>query len=137
MHRILIVDDEPEVAKALRRVLVRQGFEVEVSPSGADGLHRLSELEPHAVISDFRMPGMSGAEFLSEVGRRAPGAVRFLLSGCTTGTSADPAARSADELGCGLIPKPWDAGELVGQLRRALGPCGGGGPRPPEMQRPS
>src|SRR5919198_4577642 len=81
--KILVVDDEPEVAKALRRILTRRGFEVEVAASGEEGLARLERFAPDIVISDYRMPGMKGPEFLDQVRRRASSAVRFLISGQT------------------------------------------------------
>jgi response regulator RpfG family c-di-GMP phosphodiesterase len=80
--RVLCVDDEPHVLEGLRDSL-RRSFDVRVAQSGAEAL-ALLEREPDAyavVISDMRMPGMSGAAFLSQARRVAPNAVRLLLTG--------------------------------------------------------
>lgn len=82
LPRILCVDDEPQVLEGLRDGL-RRRFEVHAAASGAHGLEMLGR-EPDAyavVISDMRMPAMSGAAFLSEARRVAPRAVRMLLTG--------------------------------------------------------
>ena len=80
--RILCVDDEPMVLEGLRDSL-RRSFDVRVATSGADGLALLSEnrRDYAVVISDMRMPVMSGSVFLREARRVAPLAVRMLLTG--------------------------------------------------------
>ena len=80
--RVLCVDDEPLVLEGLRDSL-RRSFDVDVAESGTAAL-ALLEQDPDAyavVISDMRMPGMSGAAFLSQARRVAPNAVRLLLTG--------------------------------------------------------
>ena len=84
---MLCVDDEPHVLEGLRDSLSRS-FDVHVAESGADGL-ALLEQDPGGyavVISDMRMPGMSGAAFLSQARRIAPDAVRLLLTGHSDST---------------------------------------------------
>lgn len=115
MVKVLIVDDEPEVAKALRRMLARRGFDVDVAASAQDGLARLEAFSPDIVISDYRMPGMKGPELLDEVRRRAPSVVRFLISGQTDIGSAAP-----DEAGHHVLAKPWNNDELVARLLSAV-----------------
>lgn len=117
MPRVLIVDDEPEVAKALRRMLTRRGFEVETASSAEEALARLAPFAPDIVISDHRMPGMKGPDLLDEVMRRAPSAARFLISGQT---DLGPAAGGVSAAGHGILPKPWDNDELVAALKGAL-----------------
>ena len=80
--RVLCVDDEPHVLEGLRDSL-RRSFDVRVAESGSAGL-ALLEQDPDGyavVLSDMRMPGMSGAAFLSQARRLAPNAVRVLLTG--------------------------------------------------------
>jgi DNA-binding NtrC family response regulator len=113
--KVLIVDDEPEVAKALRRLLTRRGFEVDVATSARDGLSRLAAFSPDIVISDYRMPGMKGPELLDEVRLVAPSAARFLISGQTDLEPAEPDAGAHQ-----VLAKPWDNDELVARLVRAL-----------------
>jgi ActR/RegA family two-component response regulator len=81
--KILLVDDEPAVLAAYERSLRRE-FEVETANGGELGLKAIRERGPYAtVISDMRMPGMSGAQFLAQVRQAAPDTVRMLLTGFT------------------------------------------------------
>jgi response regulator RpfG family c-di-GMP phosphodiesterase len=80
--RVLCVDDEAQILESLRDTL-HEGFDVHTATSGADGLVQLRR-EPDAyplIVSDMRMPAMSGAVFLRESRRVAPDAVRILLTG--------------------------------------------------------
>lgn len=79
--RILCVDDEPQVLDGLTLHL-RRRYQVHTAISGDGGLELLAAAGPFAVVlSDMRMPGMNGAEFLAEVRRRHPDATRMLLTG--------------------------------------------------------
>lgn len=118
MGRVLVVDDELEVAKSLRRLLKREGWEVEIAASGPEGLERLQAFQPDIVVSDFRMPGMSGAEFLAEVKRRAPLTVRIILSGHAE-LEAVLASVNSGEV-CRFLTKPWEDEALVALLSRML-----------------
>jgi FixJ family two-component response regulator len=81
--RVLFVDDEKGVLDAYERLL-RKEFYVSVASSGQQGLAAIEEHGPFAVvISDMRMPGMNGAEFLSQVKQKAPDTIRMLLTGYT------------------------------------------------------
>ncbi len=81
--RILFVDDEVGVLDGLRRMLrsMREVWDLRVAASGEEGLARLEAETFDVVVSDMRMPGMDGAEFLTEVKRRHPQIVRIVLSG--------------------------------------------------------
>jgi CheY-like chemotaxis protein len=80
-HRILFVDDEPNVLDSARRQF-RKEFTVDTATSGQAGLALLASDGPFAVIvSDMRMPGMNGADFLATARRIAPDTVRMILSG--------------------------------------------------------
>lgn len=84
LRRILCVDDERNVLSGLRREL-GWDFEVLTAPGGAEALELLEDEQEDGgiplVISDMRMPGMDGAEFLEQVRRRYPDTVRILLTG--------------------------------------------------------
>lgn len=79
--RVLLVDDEPGVLRALERLFRRRGHEVRTAPSGPAALALLDEFPPDAVVSDFLMDGMSGVELLRRIAARYPAARRVLLSG--------------------------------------------------------
>jgi len=80
-EQILFVDDDRRALDGFRR-LFRRIFDVETASSGRQGLAALQVLGPFAVvISDMRMPGMNGAEFLARVRELAPRTVRMLLTG--------------------------------------------------------
>ena len=80
---ILFVDDDPLVLQGLQRMLrpMRHEWAMTFVESGAAALVKLAESEFHVVVSDMRMPGMNGAELLSEVKNRHPNTVRLILSG--------------------------------------------------------
>ena len=81
MDRILFVDDEVAVLNGYERLLHRE-FEVSTALGGEQGLDSIRGNGPFAVvISDMRMPGMNGAQFLSQVRQKAPDTVRMLLTG--------------------------------------------------------
>jgi ActR/RegA family two-component response regulator len=81
--KILLVDDEPAVLAGYERTLSRE-FEVDTAVGGELGLKAIHSSGPYAVIiSDMRMPGMSGSQFLAKVRQSAPDTVRMLLTGYT------------------------------------------------------
>jgi len=81
--RILFVDDEPNVLHGLKRMLrgMRSEWEMHYSESGYDALERMGKRVFDVIISDMRMPGMNGAQLLTEVMNRHPHVVRIILSG--------------------------------------------------------
>ncbi len=118
MYKILIVDDEPLVARALARAMARQGFEVAVARHAANALFRVRGFAPDVVISDFHVPGMNGLEFMRQIALRAPRAARVLVSGCAEPDS--PAIAYAAAEGCRFVRKPWDNKQLAALLRDIL-----------------
>jgi response regulator RpfG family c-di-GMP phosphodiesterase len=81
IDKILFVDDEPALLGSYERLLRRE-FEVHIAESGERGLESIQKNGPYAVvISDMRMPEMSGDQFLAQVRQRAPDTVRMLLTG--------------------------------------------------------
>jgi len=78
---ILLVDDEPNLTSALVRSLDRTQFEIFTADSAQKGLLILAGNDIDVVVSDERMPGMSGSEFLTEVRKQWPSTIRMILSG--------------------------------------------------------
>ncbi|MBZ4420605.1 response regulator [Myxococcus sp. RHSTA-1-4] len=118
MARILIVDDEVHVLGALRRLLRREGFAIEVALSGEEALEKLRTFEADLVISDFRMRGMNGLQLLGQVMHAAPRTVRVLLSGhADLRTGGCP---SAEGVVSHFFSKPWDNEHLIATVRSLL-----------------
>ena len=115
-HPILLVDDEPEILFSLRGLL-RHDFEVHTAPGGAEALAILRQHPVHVIMTDQRMPGMTGVELLRRAREECPEAVRIVFTGY-----ADIKA-VVDAINEGQIyrylTKPWDPGELVELLRQA------------------
>jgi CheY-like chemotaxis protein len=116
--KVLVVDDEPQVAHALRRLLKREGFDVQVAFNGAEALERLKEFSPDIVLTDFRMPGMTGGELLQQVKRSHPLALRLIISGYADFKSVVASVNEGEI--CRFISKPWDDAELVTYLKGLL-----------------
>ena len=117
MPRLLVVDDEERILSALRRTLRREGYEIVTAESPQEAL-RLLDAEPvDAILSDQRMPGMTGMQLLALAAERRPQAARLLLTGWT---ESIPEAE-LDQLQIrALIPKPWDDVTLKQALRAAM-----------------
>lgn len=109
-YRLLLVDDEPGVLNALKRVFRQENYDVLTATSGEQGLLILAEATTHLVISDFRMPGINGAEFLRAVRDRSPDTIRIML----TGHADSDAVMGAINEGAvyKFILKPWDDNDL-------------------------
>ncbi len=118
MAKVLLVDDEPMVAKALYRLLRREGYDAALAFGPHEALELLERFEPDVVISDFRMPGMTGAELLAEVHRRRPLALRLILSGCADLASVLSSINEGEV--CRFLTKPWDDAALAALLKSLL-----------------
>ena len=79
--KLLLVDDEPNLTSALVRSLDRKQFEIFTADSAQQGLMILAGNEIDVVVSDERMPGMTGSQFLAEVRKKWPNTIRMILSG--------------------------------------------------------
>jgi len=118
VHAVLLVDDEPNILKALRRLLLSvEGYEVRVASSAAEGLHLLEQAPAAVVVSDQRMPEVTGAEFLEQVKKRWPETVRILLTGYAD-IEASIAAINQGEI-FRYLTKPWDENEFLTTVRDA------------------
>lgn len=121
LHRhdaLLLVDDEENILSALTRLLRRDGYRILRANSGAAGLELLKTEAVAVIISDQRMPEMTGVEFLSRAKERYPQTVRIVLSGYTDLKSI------TDAINEGAIykffTKPWDDELLRRNVREAF-----------------
>ncbi len=116
---VLFVDDEENILKALQRLVMDEEFEAETASSGEAALQKLTTLDNVAlIVSDQRMPGMNGAEFLQQSREMAPDAIRILLTGYSDISAA------ADAINKGgasrYLNKPWNDDDLLQTLRSAV-----------------
>jgi DNA-binding response OmpR family regulator len=102
--RILIIEDEPEVAKALAKVLEVEGHSPTVAHTGLDGLDRIASESPQAVFLDMKLPGTPGLEVLRRIRARDPALPVVVL----TGHASHEEVEAARELGVtDVVEKPW------------------------------
>lgn len=117
-RKVLFVDDEPNVLQSIRRSLCKN-FDIETAESGQQGLDMLAANGSYAVIvSDMRMPKMSGVEFLAEAKRRAPDSIRMMLTGNADQQTAVDAVNVGDIFR--FMNKPCDGEELSDALTRGI-----------------
>jgi len=121
MPRLLILDDEPNVIAALRR-LIRQHYksnlEVMAFVDPAEALARVKDTAFNVVMSDFRMPVMTGLAFLEQVKSAQPHAVRMILSASCDFDVIQKAVNDVEVFR--YMAKPWSEQELLNQLQAGL-----------------
>jgi len=117
--RILCVDDERNVLRSLERIFLDEDYLILTAGSGEEGLELLNEApQVQVVISDYRMPGMNGVDFLKEVYCRHPETIRIVLSGYADTASVVAAVNEGQIYK--FIPKPWNDDELRVTVAKAL-----------------
>ncbi len=116
--RILLVDDEPSITATLAISLRKEPWEVVTANGGEQGLRLLRQRAASVVISDERMPGMTGAAFLTEVARCWPLTIRMMLTGQAT---LHDAMKAINDGGIWrFFLKPTDPADLKQSIRSAL-----------------
>jgi DNA-binding NtrC family response regulator len=114
--RILFVDDEERILTALRSVF-RANYQVLTATSGAQALELIKKFQPHIVVSDQRMPGMTGVELLRQVKEAAPASVRLLLTGYSDLAAIVGSVNEGEVFR--FVSKPWDNEEIQGIIGEA------------------
>jgi DNA-binding NtrC family response regulator len=115
-HPILIVDDESEMLYSLRGLL-RRDFEVHTAGSADEAREVLRQQPIHAIMTDQRMPEMTGVELLTEVREEWPDAIRMVFTGYSDIKAVIDAINGGQIFR--YITKPWDADELKSILHQA------------------
>ena len=113
---ILVVDDEPNMLLSLRDLL-RRDFEVNTAQSGAEGIAILEQKPIHVVMTDQRMPQMTGVEFLTRVKDDHPGAIRMIFTGYADLSALIDAINEGNVFR--YVAKPWDPDDLIAALQEA------------------
>lgn len=119
-HTILLVDDEQSITKSLQRLFRKERYNILTASGGQEALDMLAGLDKlvSLIISDQRMPGMTGAVFLEKAKALAPDAVRFLLTGYSEIKDVLDAVNKGEIHR--YLTKPWNDEELLIQVRRSL-----------------
>jgi DNA-binding NtrC family response regulator len=113
---VLCVDDEPNILRSLHWMLHKE-FDVMTAPDGLSGLEMLRKHDFDVIVSDQRMPGMMGSEFLREASKIAPRAMRILLTGYS---DLQAILRSVNEGEVfRFVNKPWSNEELTKTVTEA------------------
>lgn len=115
---LLLVDDEENILSSLRRLFRRDGYHILTASSAAEGLQRLVEGSVDVILSDQRMPGMTGVEFLRRAKDLYPETVRMVLSGFTELQSIIDAVNEGAIYK--FLTKPWDDGLLRSHVSEAF-----------------
>ncbi|AMD00847.1 EAL domain-containing protein [Halomonas chromatireducens] len=115
---LLLLDDEPNILRSLNRTLRREGYRILATTSPHEAFQLLATQEVHVIISDQRMPEMSGTEFLKRVKQLHPQAIQIVLSGYTDLKTVTAAINEGAIYK--FLTKPWDDEELRLVVKQAF-----------------
>ncbi|GIW81635.1 MAG: hypothetical protein KatS3mg105_3442 [Gemmatales bacterium] len=115
-HCLLVVDDEPDVCDSIHDLLRRE-FTVLKASSAEEGTRLMQENEVHIILTDQRMPRMSGVELLSNVRAKHPKAIRMLFTGYADMEAVIAAINQGHIYQ--FLRKPWQPDELVAAIKEA------------------
>ena len=117
-HTVLCVDDEENILHSLKRLLRKEGYRLLTATRGTEGLEILKEHDVHVVVSDQRMPEMSGTEFLAKVKEKHPDIIRIVLTGYTEVDSITASINKGHIYK--FILKPWNDQNLKLEIKQGL-----------------
>jgi type II secretory ATPase GspE/PulE/Tfp pilus assembly ATPase PilB-like protein/FixJ family two-component response regulator len=109
-YQILFVDDEPNVLKAMRRIFHQENYMIHTAGSGEQALAIMDQETIQVVISDHRMPGMTGTDLLREIKKHHPSTIRIMLTGYADVDAVMGAVN--DGAVYKFITKPWNDDDL-------------------------
>lgn len=119
-YRVLVVDDEPDILEVIARALKSEfkNVDVAVAPDGAAGLARLQEHGTDIILTDFRMPGMDGLQFLERAKVVAPNAIRLMMTAYPDLDLAVKAINEQDVIR--FLVKPFEPAKFLSIIKAAL-----------------
>ena len=117
-YTVLFVDDEPNILRAIKRALFTMDINLLLADSGAKALELMQKQAVHVVISDMKMPQMSGAELLEQVAKTYPETFRVVLTGYADIESTIKAVNQGKIHR--YLQKPWDNQELISVINEGL-----------------
>jgi|GEM_PF-1023615 len=115
---ILFVDDELPVLRAMKRLARHKTWNIHCASCAEEGLQILAETPMTVVVSDMRMPGMDGAEFLTRVRKLQPNSERVLMTGYADVQALEKVVNDAKIFN--FLPKPWDDKVLMSVISNAI-----------------
>jgi len=115
--RILIVDDEANARAALSEILHDEGFATETAADGFKALGKLEEFQPDVILTDLKMPGLDGIDFMDKAKAAAPGAVFVVMTAFGSISSAVAAVKKGAE---NYLTKPLEYEQLSAVIERAM-----------------
>jgi two-component system OmpR family response regulator len=116
-HRVLVVDDEPNIAEVVTMALRFQGFEVETAGTGREALAAVTRFKPHMMVLDVMLPDMEGFEVASRLGAQRAGVPIIFL---TARDATEDKIRGLTGGGDDYMTKPFSLEELVARIRTIL-----------------
>ncbi|MBU1341060.1 MAG: response regulator [Proteobacteria bacterium] len=119
-HRVLVVDDDEQIGKTIGRILQTQNIESVFADSGESGLVKIEKTTPpfSIIISDQRMTGMTGIQFLEQAKKLTPDSIRFLLTGYLEMETLINAVNKGSIQR--YIAKPWEHDDVVTAIRSGI-----------------
>lgn len=114
--RILVIDDEPQIRRIMRETLTSAGYEVDDAKSGADGLEKVRQFRPDAVLLDINMPEMGGVEVCRAIRTHSNVAIIMLTVRKSEADKVAALDAGADD----FVTKPFSTPELLARVRAAL-----------------
>ena len=115
--KVLVIDDEPSVAEALRLILNDHGYETAVARTGRDGLELAGRQQFDITITDLRLPDMSGLDILSAICQKNPMSLVVIITAHST-PEMIVEARSCGAVD--VLPKPFLPSDILGLITAAL-----------------
>ena len=117
-NKILVIDDEPSMASAIKRVLKKVGFQIETASDGLEAGVKLSEFQPSLLILDLMMPNMNGFEVLKFLRSSQFSSIKVIV---LSGTGDDKLDKALS-LGANIaMAKPYENDELLAKVQNLIG----------------
>lgn len=114
--RVLVIDDEPVIGKALRPALERQGFQVATALNGTDGLAQVRIFAPNVILLDLGLPDVDGVDLAAELRERTDVPIIVLSVRDSERDKIAALDRGAND----YVTKPFSMGELLARIRAAV-----------------
>ena len=114
-HRILVVDDEHDMAQGLRRLLAMRGYEVDVAHSGEEAVDSARKSTPDGILMDLQMPGINGVEAYRRIRSHCPDAFVIFMT-----AFSHMADQAVDEDPIDVLTKPLDPEATCNLISKAL-----------------